>query len=74
MVTNINYKKLAETMYSLYVTQNYPFILQQKDGTYEWIYKYGNLENKEYQVLVRHLQRKHIIFLWLSPTNRTYVD
>ena len=61
MVTNINYIKLAETMYNLYITKNYPFIMQKTDGKYEWVYKYGNLINKDYQVLVRHLQRKQTV-------------
>jgi hypothetical protein len=56
-----DYVSIAEKMYELYVTKEYPFIKQHKDGTYEWCYKYGSLSNNNYDVLVRHLQRKQTI-------------
>lgn len=57
---NIDYEKLADKMYSLYITKNYPFIIQKPSGEYEYKYDWGNLkENKS--ILIRHLQSKQTV-------------
>jgi len=60
MVTKINYEKLADKMYELYVTTYYPFIIQKPNGDYEWIYKWGNLKDNK-NILIRHLQSKQTV-------------
>ena len=60
MVTKINYEKLADKMYDLYVTKYYPFIIQKPNGEYEWIYKWGNLKDNK-NILIRHLQSKQTV-------------
>lgn len=56
-----DYVAIAKKMYELYITKEYPFIKQNQDGTYAWCYKYSSLSNNNYDVLVRHLQRKQTI-------------
>ncbi len=58
---NINYEKLAERMYNLYISKKYPFIRQKLDGAYEWVYNLGDLKSNNYQVLQKHLQCKQTI-------------
>ena len=62
MVTKINYEKLAERMYSLYVTVYNPFIVQQSNGSYERMdgNKWGNLKDNK-NILIRHLQSKQTV-------------
>lgn len=66
MVTNINYSKVASKLYNLYITKKYPFIKMKEDGAYEWCYKFGDLENKDYQVLQLHLKRRQTIGVFCS--------
>jgi hypothetical protein len=47
-------------MYKLYVSKNYPFIIQHKDGNYEWKYDWGSLQNNK-EILIRHLQSKQTV-------------
>jgi len=58
--SNIDYEKLADRMYKLYVTQYYPFIIQKPDGDYEYIYKWGNLKDNK-NILIKHLQSKQTV-------------
>jgi hypothetical protein len=58
--TNIDYEKLADRMYELYVSKNYPFIIQHEDGNYEWKYNWGSLQNNK-QILIKHLQSKQTV-------------
>ena len=60
MVTKIDYEKLANKMYDLYITTYYPFIIQKPNGDYEWIYKWGNLKDNK-NILIRHLQSKQTV-------------
>lgn len=60
-ISNIDYDKLAERMYNLYVSKKYPFIKQKSDGTYEWVYNLGDLKSNKYEILKRHLQSKQTI-------------
>jgi len=56
----IDYEKLADRMYELYVTQYYPFIMQKSNGDYWWPDKYGNLKDNK-NILIRHLQSKQTV-------------
>ena len=60
MVTKINYEKLADRMYELYVTTYYPFIMQKPNGDYWWPDKWGNLKDNK-NILIRHLQSKQTV-------------
>jgi len=58
--SNIDYEKLADKMYDLYITTYYPFIMQKSDGDYWWPDKWGNLKDNK-NILIRHLQSKQTV-------------
>jgi len=62
MVTKINYEKLADKMYSLYITVYNPFIVQQPNGDYirKTGDKWGNLKDNK-NILIKHLQSKQTV-------------
>lgn len=70
---SINYEKLAERMYELYITKNYPFITQNQDGAYKWRYDLGSLKENNYNVLVRHLQSKQTVGVFCH-THTKFID
>ena len=58
----INYEKLADRMYDLYVTVYNPFIVQRSNGSYERMdgTEWGNLKDNK-NILIRHLQSKQTV-------------
>lgn len=68
----IDYEKLADRMYELYITKNYPFIIQKPDGNYEWKYNWGNLKDNK-SILIRHLQSKQTVGVFCY-THTKFID
>lgn len=68
----IDYEKLADRMYELYITKHYPFIIQKRDGNYEWKYNWGNLKDNK-NILIRHLQSKQTVGVFCY-THTKFID